>query len=283
MTNKLKPWAAQIFHFIKELGLILVASVLLVFAIVLALLDKVAAGSLIASLFIVISLFHFLPQMESFKAFGVEAKWRERLKEADELLEKLRQSALTSSLHGYSMLGWGSRLGGFTARLKRDLANQIDGTLKNLDVDLSKVIPLKGDYLLFSQYDLFQRFDEIVALNIRANLNKITQQINELPQDQNNEQVQRLTQNRDKLSQQRANLDLIKDLPTVNLADYCNGRIPFDVLPEHDAQILREFTAKIISMLEKCKNTQSVSDEAVDLIDQRDRNALYRSLFSENP
>ena len=37
-----------------------------------------------------LALFSFLPQMESFKAFGVEAKWRARLPEAEDILDKLR-------------------------------------------------------------------------------------------------------------------------------------------------------------------------------------------------
>jgi hypothetical protein len=58
--------------------LISAAVVLLLIAVWLALTDRVAAGSLVAALFVVVALFHLLPQMESFKAFGVEAKWRER-------------------------------------------------------------------------------------------------------------------------------------------------------------------------------------------------------------
>jgi hypothetical protein len=41
------------------------AGVLLVIAVILALLDRVAAGSLVAALFVVVALFDFLPQMEA--------------------------------------------------------------------------------------------------------------------------------------------------------------------------------------------------------------------------
>ena len=56
-------------------------------AVGLALIDHVAAGSLVAGLFVIVALFHYLPQMESFKAYGVEAKWREKISEADEICE----------------------------------------------------------------------------------------------------------------------------------------------------------------------------------------------------
>jgi hypothetical protein len=68
------------------------------------LIDHVAAGSLVAGLFVIVVLFHYLPQMESFKAYGVEAKWREKISEADEILKKLRQSTLASAKLTYLIL-----------------------------------------------------------------------------------------------------------------------------------------------------------------------------------
>jgi hypothetical protein len=111
------------------------AGVLLIIAVILALFDRVAAGSLVAALFVVVALFEFLPQMESFAAFGIKAQWRKKLDEAEEILEKLKQSTKASAQLGYYLLGWGSRMGGQTTGMKRDVAEQIDKALTNLGVD----------------------------------------------------------------------------------------------------------------------------------------------------
>ncbi|MFY9958784.1 hypothetical protein [Bradyrhizobium sp.] len=87
---------SSIWNFIVRWILICCAAILLLIAVGLALIDHVAAGSLVAGLFVIVALFHYLPQMESFKAYGVEAKWREKISEADEILRKLRQSTLAS-------------------------------------------------------------------------------------------------------------------------------------------------------------------------------------------
>src|SRR5262245_7101203 len=126
------------------------AAVLLLIAVVLALLDRVAAGALVAALFVILSLFHFLPQMESFKAFGVEAKWRARLREAEDILDKLRRSAIASAELAYFMLGWGSRMDGKSAKIRQTISDQMDSVLKELDVDRNKL--------------LFQTFDAICEL-----------------------------------------------------------------------------------------------------------------------
>jgi hypothetical protein len=173
------------------------AGVLLVIAVILALIDRVAAGSLVAALFVVVALFHFLPQMESFAAFGIKAKWREQLDEAEEILEKLKQSARASAQLGYFLLGWGSRMGGKRTGKMRDVADQIDKALTNLEIDRDTLATLKRDYLFFTRYDLLETFDAIASLNIRAN----------------------------KLSP-KPRIDLLEEPPDIDFRSVCHGRIP---------------------------------------------------------
>ena len=48
-----------------------------------------------------VTLFDFLPQMDSFAAFGIKAQWRKKLDEAEEILEQLKQSTKASAQLGY--------------------------------------------------------------------------------------------------------------------------------------------------------------------------------------
>lgn len=242
---------------IKTYFLPITAAVLLFIAVVLALFDRVAAGSLVAALFVVLSLFHFLPQMESFKAFGVEAKWRARLREAEDILEKLRRSAVASAELAYFMLGWGSRMGGKTAKMQQAIADQMDSVLNELNVEPDKLAGLKRDYLLFATYDLFQTFDAIVDLNIRSN---------------------RL--------QPRPPIDLVEEIPRTDFRKLCHNRIPKADLPEQDAAIVARFADRVADILESCRRTGRVTNEAIELIDAHshaDRLALYRDLFRRDP
>ena len=144
------------------------AGFLLVISVILALLDRVAAGSLVAALFVVVALFEFLPQLESFAAFGIKAKWRKQLDEAEAVLEKLKQSTKASAQLGYYLLGWGTRLDE-SASIRQEIADQIDNALANLDLGPDTLASFKRDYLSIHRYDLFQTFDAIVSLNIEAN------------------------------------------------------------------------------------------------------------------
>jgi hypothetical protein len=257
MNNGYGISGAALVAVIKAYFLPISAAVLLVIAVVLALIDRVAAGSLVAALFVVLALFHFLPQMESFKAFGIEAKWRARLREAEEILDKLRKSAMASAELGYFMLSWGSRMGSPRSKVRQSLADQIDSVLNELNVDRDKLAALKRDYLFFAGFDLFQTFDAVVDLNIRTN---------------------RL--------QRRPGIDLLQELPRTDFRELCHSRIPKADLPEQDAAILARFADRVADILESCRGVGRVTNEAAELIDsygQTDRLTLYRHLFNRDP
>jgi hypothetical protein len=65
------------------------AGICLLLSLWLALNDRVAAGTLTAGLFVVCVLFHYMPRMESFKAWGIEAKWRAVVTETKKAFAKL--------------------------------------------------------------------------------------------------------------------------------------------------------------------------------------------------
>lgn len=64
----LPKWAADV--------LLFAAGICLIVSLCLAIANRVEAGTLAAGLFVVCVLFHYPPQMQSFKAWGIEATWR---------------------------------------------------------------------------------------------------------------------------------------------------------------------------------------------------------------
>jgi hypothetical protein len=284
--DQIKPHVLTIWRKLVQHPLIIAATVLALIAIYLALADRVAAGSLVAALFVIVALFHYLPQMESFKAYGVEAKWRARINEADDILRKLRQSTLASAELTYHTLGWGSRMGGQRAKMKQGLADRVDAALIDLGVDREQVMELKREYLFFASFDLFHAFKQVVDWNLMTNDRKATRRLDELHQDQTNPEVQELTIKLSKLRESRPALNPLEDLSKVNFRDYCRALIPTAALPAREAKILTEFADKVADMVGTCKRTGRVIDGAAELIDgyqPEDRKALYRQLFNEEP
>jgi hypothetical protein len=129
--------------------------------------------------------------------------------------------------------------------------------LTNLDFDRDKLAALRRGRLFWASFDLFQTFDAIVDLNIRTN---------------------RLGR--------RPEIDLLEELPRTDFRELCHSRIPKADLPEQDATILEKFADHVADLLEKCRQTGRVTDEAAELIDSyahADRRTIYRGLFGRDP
>jgi hypothetical protein len=274
---------SSIWNFIVKWILIACAAALLLIAVGLALIDHVAAGSLVAGLFVIVALFHYLPQMESFKAYGVEAKWRERIGQADEILQKLRQSTLASAKLTYLILGWGSRIGGARPEEKRAVADQVDAALLDLNVSADAVRKLKKDYLFFTSYDLFQVYDGIVQLKINKAIAAGQVRLNSIVADDHSEARASLTDEMAHLREKQKPIDLLNAMQNVEPRSFCIERLPSVGLAPHDVAILRDFAVEVSNEMDACQKQGRVSDRALELLTHyhstEGKQALYRELF----
>lgn len=257
---------------------------LLIVAVVLAIADRVPAASLMAGLFVVVVLFHYLPEMESFKAYGIEAKLRQRLNRADEILLKLKQTALASARLTYHTLGWGSRMGGHTQHERQAIADATDAALLSLGVEATEIDALKRDYILFALYDLFQCFDGVVGLCADKHLTRVRKRDDAA--DVQPEEKKRLADELKSLHESRGQIDLLDELGRTEFNALVRSRIPATGISVKDMEIINSFADQVCRLAAECKATGRVTEATNDLIDKNStagRQALYRELFNEEP
>ena len=120
-------------------ALFLVAPIPLFLGLYLAAMDKVAAGTLAAGIFVVLILLHHLPQMELLKAWGIEAKMRARLNEAEEIMKTLRQAVIASATLTYHSLSWSGRWDDGDPKLKQRIADLTDDALRATGVSGAEI------------------------------------------------------------------------------------------------------------------------------------------------
>ena len=145
----------------------------------LTLANKLAGATLMAGLFVVLVLMHYLPQMEYFKAYGIEAKWRQRISEADKILERLRSAAVVYGKLAYHVFGWGSRMS-HPVRQKQAIADEVDALLKAADVGAKELHEIKSDYINFILVDITGCTREATSYIIDKQQIRFNQQIKEL-------------------------------------------------------------------------------------------------------
>jgi hypothetical protein len=112
--------------------------------------QRLASGGLLAGISVAAAVLMYLPQMVSFKAFGVEATLQEKLDRADEIIARMKGLAAANAEASYSLLAWGDRWGGMPPDEKQNIADKIDSQLKSFDFDEKKIADIKGVYTPFT-------------------------------------------------------------------------------------------------------------------------------------
>lgn len=238
-----------------------------------------------AGMFVTLVLFQYLPQMESFKAYGIEAKMRAKLSEAEEILNKLRAAAKVSGRLTYHTLAWSSRLAN-PVKEKQALADEVDDLLRGLGIDGQELAKIKEDYLNLIVLDLWLLFREIMEINVRSTVSEVknarltqsTKNNNELETETLDKREQALNE----FSKQARNFD-----PQKNLKDNCIAMMPPQgLLSDIDMEALQAFETRLEDLASECLNEGRLTDNAADSIKQHHSpgaRKVYADIFGKHP
>ncbi len=255
----------SIFEWSKWAISLIAAGICFVLTIYLTLLDRVPAATLMAGLFVVLVLFHYLPQMESFKAFSVEAKMRARLSEAEDILAKIKEAAKVSAILAYHTLGWGSRMG-HPIREKQAVADNVDKLARTVGIDQAELDALKREYISFIIWDLYRVFRQAIY-DLKPLLDaELVGKLNAAggSGDARPEAValsKRIQNLRDFKPEERS-------YPIADLREGCAALLPMSgLLDDVDDKAIRSFMEQVVSAGTACEREGRLTDTAADLID----------------
>lgn len=148
----------------------------------LAVNDKSAAATVTGLCALGLIAFAFLPSIDSIEAFGLKAKLRSRIDEADRLVEALKSASLLATKLLYQQIAWSGRMGSADWDTKRKWAAELDDSVRALEVDPRDVEEAKTQFLAFAAFDLYQIFEHMVGERLRLSANAVTKKMGEVPQ-----------------------------------------------------------------------------------------------------
>jgi hypothetical protein len=96
---------------------------------------EIWSSGVLTTLFVAAFLLFYFPQLETFKAAGVEVRLRQTLDRAEEIIERLKKLAEANAKVTYMTLAWGNRFGTPSAVDKQRLLDETDAQLRALNVD----------------------------------------------------------------------------------------------------------------------------------------------------
>jgi hypothetical protein len=146
-----------------------IAAATAVLAIYEVLKGDLQASGVLAGLFVASALLTYLPQMESFKAFGVEAKLQiqQNLDRAEDILRRVCELSIANAKVSYFDIATGGRWNSHDFREKQKAFDLIDEQLRSIGVGEKERQEIARPDINFIGYDLYLLFYKEVKSTIQ--------------------------------------------------------------------------------------------------------------------
>ncbi|WP_170513149.1 hypothetical protein [Ruegeria atlantica] len=125
--------------------------------------DRTASAGTAAAIGFGLLLFRILPDLESFQILGLQAKLRERIAEADELLNQLRQITAAQSRVAMLTLAYSNRMGGMSNSEKNQTYEALLQRLREVGLEKGEIALIVEPVLRMISRDLLAVFTSALS------------------------------------------------------------------------------------------------------------------------
>jgi hypothetical protein len=241
----------------------------LLLAVYQAMNNSLKSAGVLAAVFFVSTMIVFIPQLEVLKAFGVEAKLREKLNEADVIIAKLNRLSALSAKVSYTMMAWGNRFDGPSAKDRQAIIDEVDRQIADLKLTPEQRRDITGQYVSFIGLDLLMNVNAIYERYSQYKSNKLNQALNRENTDINRAAVVKLSEGVNQWAIAKGPvLYAIKNWSDASLNDRLDGLLPVQWMNETDLTAARQFQKTILAMYEVCQRKGGYTPEAAEYNDK---------------
>jgi hypothetical protein len=252
-----------------------VSGAMAIVSVILALYEgfnqRLPSAAFLGTLFVACTFMVFLPKLEVFKAFGVEAKLQQTVTEAMATLASLKRLAEISARASYLTIAWGNRFGAPPARERQAVLDQIDDQLVELKVSPQEMEIIQRPFVNMVRLDFFFLFNgtlqqyagllnEQLVANVRSS------------QDPNaaSAVVMRHSDLITAWTNRTRNDDVAADLDHKSLESILNNYMPKsgEWLAEKDLRVIEKFKDEIVRLNADCEKKGGYTSEAAAYYDK---------------
>src|SRR5260370_24134650 len=124
--------------------------------------QRVSSSTMLAGIFLVSTLLFYLPQIETLSAWGIRVKLQATLRDAEQIVEKLKKLAEVNAKVTYLTVAWGNRLGSPSAAEKQSVLDEMNNQLNELKVDEAERKAIAKPLIVLIGVDLYQVYDRVM-------------------------------------------------------------------------------------------------------------------------
>ncbi len=252
-----------------------VSGAMAIVSVILALYEgfnqRVTSAAFLGGLFIACTFMVFLPKLEVFKAFGIEAKLQQTVTEAVATVASLKRLAEISARASYLTIAWGNRMGTPPAKDKQAVLDEIDNQLAELKVSPDELANIQRPFVKMVRLDLFFLFQGVLNQYAGIINSKLVAAVHEA-KDPNAASaiVMRHSDLITAWMKRTQKDDPGADLENQSLEDMLNDYVPKsgEWLSDKELAVVQKFKSEIVRLNADCERKGGYTAEAVTYYDR---------------
>ncbi|MCD2181260.1 hypothetical protein [Rhizobium sp. GN54] len=239
-----------------------IAVIFLALSFLLLFEDRAAAATVAASVAVGLLVICYIPILDSFEIFGLKAKLRLQVSEADRALEALRNYATVSSKILSDQFKWSRIMAAPTLDQTADWYESLNRSLEEMHVDEAQLRRNQQPFLDYLSWQLFNIFERVA-------IERTQERMTELRKEMQSTNSVHLATEIDALSSSlETDVRHFDDPALRSLSVKIEHRIGQLRLDQDDVRKLREFARDLIRLSDELQATRSVGAETRRLLDE---------------
>jgi hypothetical protein len=230
--------------------------------------QRVSSAVFLATLGVVCTFLLFMPKLEVFKVWGIEAKLQQTVTEAVATLAGLRRLADISARASYLTIAWGNRMGTPPARDKQAVLDEIDAQLKELKVSPEEVAKIQLPFVRMVRLDFFFMFQAVLLQYATIKNSKLVDDAHAAAGQRGS--LDPTLKHSELITAWTTNNDWGAMLEQQSLADVLNDFIPKsgEWLDDKELSVFKKFKDEIVRLNADCEKKGGYTAEAAAYYDR---------------
>ncbi|WP_257179602.1 MULTISPECIES: hypothetical protein [Bradyrhizobium] len=231
--------------------------------------QRIPSAIFLGTLGVVCTFMVYMPKLEVFKVWGVEARLNRTLDRAEEILGKLQHLSVISAKATYMTFAWSNRFGSPGAKAKQAILDDVDRQLDELKVTPTERAEIVRPYMTLIGWDFFQLYVTTVENYMQAKYSDVTHKLNIEAES----------------AEARATIDrwapliaawrtrwrvdgLYQQMLQTSFAEFLNQAVPPEgLLDKNEMERVNKYRAEILALYNECLAKGGYTDRAAQYYD----------------
>ena len=209
----------------------------------------------------------YLPQLEVFKAFGIEARLRHTLDRAEEIIGRLRELATINAKVTYLTMAWENRLGSPTARDKQAVLDEVDRQLIALNVSAEQRREITTPLVQMIGLDLNNIYSQVMEHFVKWKRNDLTRRANSEQSEQVRAALHKFNADERDWRAAASGQTPFNELSNYDLEKYLIINTPSALLDEKEAAIAGRFRTEVLVLYNASRQKGGFTPDAAEFYD----------------